>query len=106
MEGLIMPITENRLPILQPRTLTRRELIFHAGAGFSGLALTSLLDQDNLLAAEPQRKRANSMAAQPPMFPVKAKSVMFLFLYGGLSIVCALTTTTDLSCQHGTPLDN
>ena len=39
--------------------MTRRELIFHAGAGFSGLALTALLDRDNLLAAEPQRKRAN-----------------------------------------------
>src|SRR6266545_3882106 len=82
MEGLIMPIIENRLPILRPRTMTRRELIFHAGAGFSGLALTALLDRDDLLAAELQRKRANPLAAKPPMFPAKAKSVIFLFMYG------------------------
>ena len=53
-----MRTANNKLPILQPQTMTRRELIFHAGAGFSGLALTALLDRDNLLAAEPQRKRA------------------------------------------------
>ena len=39
-----MSITKNKLPILQPQPMTRRELIFQAGAGFSGLALTALLD--------------------------------------------------------------
>jgi len=47
---------KSELPILnQSQPMTRRDLIFRAGAGFSGLALTALLDQDNLLAAEPQR---------------------------------------------------
>ena len=32
------------------RPMTRRELIFRAGAGFGGLALTGLLSDDGLLA--------------------------------------------------------
>src|SRR6266545_3882104 len=105
MEGLIMPIIENRLPILRPRTMTRRELIFHAGAGFSGLALTALLDRDDLLAAELQRKRANPLAAKPPMFPAKAKSVIFLFMYGGVSHVDTFDPKPDLTRHHGKPMN-
>ncbi len=68
------------------KKLSRRELIFRAGAGFSGLALASLLDKDGLLAAEPgQQKRANPLTAKPGHFPAKAKSVIFLFMYGGPS---------------------
>jgi len=105
MEGLIMPIAKNKLPILQPRPMTRRELIFHAGAGFSGLALTALLDRDDLLAAEPQRKRANPLAAKQPMFPAKAKSVIFLFMYGGVSHVDTFDPKPDLTRNHGKPMN-
>src|SRR5215813_6668949 len=94
----------NSLPILQPRPMTRRELIFAAGAGFSGLALTALLDQDNLLAAEPQRRRANPLAAKPSMFPAKAKSVIFLFMYGGVSHVDTFDPKPDLTRHHGKPM--
>src|SRR5262245_26154111 len=95
----------NSLPILQPRPMTRRELIFAAGAGFSGLALTALLDQDNLLAAEPQRRRANPLAAKPSMFPAKAKSVIFLFMYGGVSHVDTFDPKPDLTRHHGKPMN-
>ena len=100
-----MQTANNKLPILQPQTMTRRELIFHAGAGFSGLALTALLDRDNLLAAEPQRKRANPLAAKAPMFPAKAKSVIFLFMYGGVSHVDTLDPKPDLTRHHGKPMN-
>src|SRR5262245_12684907 len=104
-----MPITENRSPILQPhrrlRAMTRRELIFRAGAGFSGLALTALLDRDNLLAAEPQRRRANPLAAKPPMFPAKARSVIFLFMYGGVSHVDTFDPKPELTRNHGKPMN-
>ena len=100
-----MPIAKNKLPILQPRPMTRRELIFHAGAGFSGLALTALLDRDDLLAAEPQRKRANPLAAKQPMFPAKAKSVIFLFMYGGVSHVDTFDPKPDLTRNHGKPMN-
>src|SRR5438270_7634466 len=70
---------------------TRREFLWEAGAGFTGLALTGLLSLDGffntLAAAEPGRKFANPLAPKPPPLPAKAKSVIFLFMYGGPSHV-------------------
>ena len=75
------------LPIIQPEPMSRRELLMKAGAGFSGLALASMLDKDGLLAAEPGAKNASPLAPKPSHFPAKAKSVIFLFMYGGPSQV-------------------
>jgi Protein of unknown function (DUF1501) len=68
---------------------TRREFLWEAGAGFTGLALTALLSQDGFFAAEPDnpQARANPLAPRPPHFPGRAKSVIFLFMYGGPSQV-------------------
>lgn len=69
---------------------TRREFIWETGAGFTGLALNGLLQQDGLLnsttlAADGNAKWVNPMAAKQPPLPAKAKSVVFLFMYGGPS---------------------
>src|SRR4051812_16305832 len=66
---------------------TRREFLWEAGAGFTGLALTGLLSQDGFFASEPARPGPNPLAPRPPHFPGKAKSVIFLFMYGGPSQV-------------------
>jgi len=66
---------------------TRREFLWEAGAGFTGLALTGLLSQGGFFANEPTPNPANPLAARPPHFPAKAKSVIFLFMYGGPSQV-------------------
>jgi len=70
---------------------TRREFLWEAGAGFTGLALTGLLSLDGFFnraaAAEAGRKFANPLAPKPPPLPAKAKSVIFLFMYGGPSHV-------------------
>ncbi|MFK7766874.1 MAG: DUF1501 domain-containing protein [Mariniblastus sp.] len=67
---------------------TRREFLWQAGGGFTGLALAGLLDP-KFLAAQDKRadgeKWANPLAAKPPHFAPKAKSVIFLFMYGGPS---------------------
>ena len=69
---------------------TRREFLWETGAGFTGLALTGLLSADGFF---DQQAQANSHAAIHPMapkkphFPAKAKSVIFLFMYGGPSQV-------------------
>jgi hypothetical protein len=60
---------------------TRREFLWEAGAGFTGLALAGLMGQE----ARADGKSANPLAPKPPMFPGKAKSVIFLFMYGGPS---------------------
>lgn len=96
----------NPLPILNSQKLSRRELIFRAGAGFSGLALASLLDQDGLLAAEPgQQKRVNPLAPKESHFKTQAKSVIFLFMYGGVSHVDTFDPKPELTKNHGKPMN-
>ena len=67
---------------------TRREFLWQAGAGFTSLGLTGLLSGDGFfnkaMAAEGQ-PMANPLAPKPPHFAPKAKSVIFLFMYGGPS---------------------
>src|ERR1035438_34541 len=62
---------------------SRREFLARAGGGFGLLALTALLQQEGLLAQAVDSE--NPLAAKPPMFPAKAKSVIYLFMHGGPS---------------------
>jgi hypothetical protein len=68
---------------------TRREFLWEAGAGFTGVALTGLLSQAGFFnqAAAAETKFANPLAPKPSPLPAKAKSVIFLFMYGGPSHV-------------------
>jgi hypothetical protein len=71
---------------------TRREFFWQAGGAFTSLALTGLLSQDGFLArqavaADGLSKYKNPLAPKPPHFAPKAKSVIFLFMYGGPSHV-------------------
>ena len=70
---------------------TRREMLWEMGCGFGSVALTGLLSGDgffNKLQANDQTgKFVNPLAPKPPMIPAKAKSVIFLFMYGGPSQV-------------------
>src|SRR4051794_17331109 len=70
---------------------TRREMLWEAGAGFTGLALAGLLGKDGGLARAADGPKpgafANPLAPKKPMLPAKAKSVIFLFMYGGPSQV-------------------
>ena len=74
---------------------TRREFLWQAGAGFTGVALSALLDRDGFfgrkafasvpgVSAVPS---ANPLAPKPQQFNGKARSVIFLFMYGGPSHV-------------------
>src|SRR5690349_10381503 len=69
---------------------TRREFLWEAGAGFTALGLVDLLTRDGLFgktasAAETANARANPLAPRAPHFTPRAKSVIFLFMYGGPS---------------------
>jgi len=68
---------------------TRREFLWEAGGGFAGLALSWLLSRDAVLADPPgtATRPANPLAPRPPHFAPRAKSVIFLFMYGGPSQV-------------------
>jgi hypothetical protein len=67
---------------------TRREFFWEAGAGFTGVALAALLSRDGFFAnAQTPSASANPLAPRPPHFAPKARSVIFLFMYGGPSHV-------------------
>lgn len=65
----------------------RREFLWQAGAGFGAVALSSLLDADGWFTspAAAATTAANPLAAKPPHFAPQAKSIIFLFMYGGPS---------------------
>lgn len=68
---------------------TRREFLWQAGGGFTGLAMAGMLDQ-KFLAAQTQKADGvtdweNPLRAKEPHFPGKAKAVIFLYMYGGPS---------------------
>lgn len=66
---------------------TRREFVWQTGGGFGAAALSSMLGQDGFFekAAATDVTSVNPLAAKPPHFAPKAKSVIFLFMYGGPS---------------------
>ncbi len=70
---------------------TRREFLWEAGAGFTALGLVDLLTRDGHFGGEASAStltnRVNPLAPKAPHFAPKAKSVIFLFMYGGPSQV-------------------
>lgn len=69
---------------------TRREFLWEAGAGFAGAALAGLLSNDGFFLPRAQgavTPFTNPLAPKPPMMAPKARSVIFLFMYGGPSQV-------------------
>ena len=70
---------------------TRREFLWEAGGGFTGLALAGLLDDPFLasqsMAADGVSGWTNPLKARDPHFEPKATNVIFLYMYGGPSHV-------------------
>jgi Protein of unknown function (DUF1501) len=64
--------------------ITRRSFLADTGMGFTGLALSAMLFRDGLARAETPPVPPNG---KPPHFPHKAKSVIWIFLCGGVSHV-------------------
>ena len=75
---------------------TRREFLWEAGAGFTGLGLTGMLAADGFL--------ARHAAAAPPTGKAKAKSVIFLFMYGGPSQIDTFDPKPELTRYDGKTL--
>src|SRR5579871_1361238 len=93
--------------------LSRREFLVRAGAGFGSLALTFLLAQQAEADAKAggAKPRAgtgagpyNPLAPKQPMLPARAKSVIFLFMYGGPSQVDTFDPKPELTKHDGLPL--
>ena len=89
---------------------TRREFLWQAGGQFAALPLLALLSQDGFLA---QQARAadgvsaytNPLAPKAPHFTAKAKSVIFLFMYGGPSHIDTFDYKPDMYGMDGKTVD-
>lgn len=95
-------------PSYFPCGRTRREFVWEMGAGFAGLAMTSLLAADGFFArhlhAAPSSKPSNPLDPRAPHFPTKAKSVIFLMMNGGPSQVDTFDHKPVLEKYAGQPL--
>jgi len=72
---------------MDPRTarvqhLTRRHFFRQSQAGLGAIALASLLSKDRPATASDVAPALNPLAPKPPMFPAKAKRVIYLHLTG------------------------
>ena len=95
-------MTSNRTTTANPLLWNRRQLLQTAGVGFGSLAFHHLLQRDGLLASEtPDTNLQNPLAAKNPHIPAKAKSVIFLFAYGGPSHVDLLDPKPALEKWQG-----
>ena len=69
--------------------IQRREFLRDMGGGFASLGLTGMLAQDGFFSSKAMAKElpkfVNPLAPKNPPLPGKAKSVIFLFMYGGPS---------------------
>jgi hypothetical protein len=85
---------------------TRREFIWQAGGGFVGTALAYLLAQDGFFnrafAADARRKSPQEQKLAH--FAPKAKSCIFLFMYGGPSQVDLFDPKPELTKRDGEPM--
>ena len=84
---------------------SRRHFCTQAGAGFGSLALLSLLDREGWPAATGAGP-ANPLAPRPPHREARAKSVIFLFMFGGPSQVDLFDYKPELQARDGQSVEN
>ena len=89
--------------------LNRRDFLRFGGTGLGGIALTALLAEQGLLAADklpirPQWSPDHPVAPRPPHFAAKAKNVLVIFCSGALSHVDVWDYKSELIKRHGQPL--
>src|SRR5882672_8828709 len=73
------------------KSFSRRELLLEAGRGFGGVALASMLNASTV----------SPLAPKAPHFPAKAKSVIYLFMHGGVSHVDTFDPKPELAKRSG-----
>lgn len=88
------------------RFITRRQMLSRCANGFGALALTALLNDRAFGATTGQNSsdtKRGPLAPKTPMFPAKAKSVIFLYMDGGPSQVDTFDPKPRLRAEDGKP---
>lgn len=84
---------------------TRREFLWQTGAGFGSVGLAGLLSQDGFFSSARAGESSNPLAVKPPHFAPKAKSVIFLFMYGGPSHIDTFDYKPNMVGMDGKTVD-
>ncbi len=83
--------------------VTRRKMLTTCSTGFGAVALASLLGDASFGAEAVSSSEKNPFAARKPHFDAKAKSVIFLYMDGGVSQVDSFDPKTRLDKENGKP---
>src|SRR3954462_7758288 len=81
------------------RGVTRRSFLVDTGMGFTGLALGAMLFRDGVAASTP-------MGLGTPTLTPKAKSVIWIFLCGGVSHVESFDIKPELNTYSGKSIED
>jgi Protein of unknown function (DUF1501) len=81
---------------MSKRFYTRRQLLGRLGGGIAGVAFQDLLVRQGLASAAP-----SPLAPKPPHFPPKAKAVISIFCYGGVSHMDTFDPKPELQKRQG-----
>ena len=89
--------------------LNRRDFLRYGGTGLGGIALTALLAEQGLLAADkspirPKWSPERPHAPRPPHLTPKAKNVLVIFCSGALSHLDTWDYKPELIKRHGQPM--
>jgi hypothetical protein len=87
----------------------RRQFLWELGAGFGGLALASLLDADGFFSNRGIAAETPTTGDEVPKIahlPTRAKSCIFLFMFGGPSQVDLFDFKPELQRRDGQSIDN
>jgi hypothetical protein len=84
-----------------PHPMSRREMLRRSGIGFGSLALAGLCAGTQAAGAAPGAE--SPLRARPPMFPPRAKRVIFMFMHGGPSQVDTFDYKPLLKRDDGKP---
>ncbi|MCA9144266.1 MAG: DUF1501 domain-containing protein [Planctomycetales bacterium] len=79
--------------------IRRREFLFGLGASLGSVALSSLLQADQV---QPSSFNLPPLAPKPPMHPAKAKACIMLFMEGGPSQMDTFDPKPELNALHVT----
>jgi len=85
----------------QQPSFTRRDALRSAACGFGAIALAGIANRSSAAVVN----QINPLAAKQPMFPPRAKRVIFIFMQGGPSHVDTFDYKPLLEKQHGKQLD-
>lgn len=95
-----------RAPEPTPRPPTRRDFLVDAGRGLAGLGLASLLGPAALAGRALDGLPASPLFPRAPHHVPRAKSVIFLFMFGGPSQMDLFDHKPELQRRHGQTVQN